>query len=271
MSAERSVVAFVGDMHMHPEGWADIIEALAAIEGLVAVVQVGDFGYRFNLGYLAFVQAVAARLGVRVYWIDGNHDNHEVIAAARREDWTHPVALWPETAPDVYHVPRGGVLTLGGYHRFVPGLGETLSECLVEVPLVRILCVGGAVSTDVYGRKDYLEWWPTEALTMAETYRAMDAAAGRIDIMVCHDVPAGAEPDVAGVVMRRYNVPTDVQHRAAAHRDALAEIAAIAQPRLIVHGHHHHRYNGRWKGARVIGLGRDGMGADSWVAIDLEA
>lgn len=239
-------VVFVGDMHMNPAGWSDIVDDVGAIENLVGVFQVGDFGYRFKPVYLRAVQEFSARVGTAVHFCDGNHDNHEVIAAARRENWVDPIALWPETAPDVLHVPRGGI---------------------VEVGCRRIMAVGGAVSTDMKGRGYMHEWWPGEALSMAETYRAMDAAVGGVDVMMCHDTPSGTEP---GVADRRYAIAVDVEHQVRAHRDALAAIAEVARPSLIVHGHHHHRYNGRWRGARVIGLGRDGDGRRSWEAIDLD-
>lgn len=244
MSSDKAV--FIGDMHMNPAGWADIVEAVETVENLVGVFQVGDFGYRFDKAYLAAVQAFSARVGTPVHFCDGNHDNHEVIAAARRENWTDAIALWPETAPDVLHVPRGGIVEVGGR---------------------RILAVGGAVSTDREGRGFMYEWWPGEALSAGETYRAMDAAVGGADIMVCHDAPSGTMPPVAD---RRYAIAQNVAHEARLHRDALAAIADIAQPSLIVHGHHHHRYDGRWKGARVVGLGRDGDGPRSWVAIDVD-
>lgn len=242
-------LAVVGDMHGHASGWEAIVDALAEVPDLAGVWQAGDFGFRFKPAYLAAVQAVATRLGVPVHWVDGNHDNHEVIAAARRENWTDPIALWPETAPDVLHVPRGGIVEMGGR---------------------RVMGVGGAQSTDVNGRSAHLDWWRGETLSMAETYRAMDAAAAGADIMVCHDTPTGTEPGVADGRFARYNVPDDIAALAMKHRDALAVIADIARPRLIVHGHHHHRYNGRWKGARVIGLGRDGDGPWSWATINLD-
>ena len=94
---------FAGDWH-GDEDWAGEVIARAAETGCGWVVQVGDFGFGFfRLGddpaepgdwaprcpFACHVSTLAADAGVRVVFIDGNHDNQVLLgrlAALRGAD-----------------------------------------------------------------------------------------------------------------------------------------------------------------------------------------
>jgi hypothetical protein len=75
-------VQLLGDLH------GDTTAALAAIrraqrDGCGAIVQLGDFGYWENTPagerYLDVVDAALEAAGLPLYWLDGNHENHELL------------------------------------------------------------------------------------------------------------------------------------------------------------------------------------------------
>lgn len=240
-----------GDIHgnlAHVEYLAEVAET----EQVGAIVAVGDTGYMWAAEFIAALQGVATELGIDVLWEDGNHDDHTMIGrlmAVHGADGTRPVALWPDTAPDVWYMPRGCVVTLDG---------------------VRVMMVGGAISVDRTARRDFIEHWPEEALTYAQVHRACDNDP--VDILFSHDVPADTEP-----IERRLHVAgaSTIERAARSNRLALRSIVESVRPRLLVHGHYHHRYDGLHRcddgyPTKVIGLGRDGQAERSWVVIDLD-
>lgn len=245
-------VLAAGDIHGRLAQVAYLAEVLETRQ-VDAVAAVGDTGYLWHTEYIAALQELATRFGILFYWCDGNHDDHTLIArlmGALGADGTAPVALWPDTAPDVLYVPRGAIVDFGG---------------------VRAMFVGGAISVDRTARRDFIEHWPEEALTYAQVYAACEN--GPVDILFSHDVPADTEP-----IERRLHVAgaTTIDRAARSNRLALRSIVEAVRPRLLVHGHYHHRYDGLHRcddgyPTQVIGLGRDGQGDRSWVVIDTDA
>lgn len=240
-----------GDIHGNLTQVAYLREVLQT-EPVDAVVAVGDTGYLWHREFIAALQELATLFGIAVFWCDGNHDDHTMIArlmAALGADWTAPVQLWPDAAPDVWYVPRG---------------------CVVDFEGVRAMFVGGAISVDRTARRDFIEHWPEEALTYAQVYTA--SGNGPVDVLFSHDVPADTEP-----IERRLHVvgATTIDRAARSNRLALRSIVESVRPRLLVHGHYHYRYNGVHRcddgyTTEVVGLGRDGQGEDSWVVVDLD-
>lgn len=238
-------ILVAGDTH----GDIDHIRYLAdvAVEHQVdAVVQVGDFGFLFEQGFVLACRDLTDDAVCPMFWIDGNHDNHETIARLAG-DATEPVALW-DVAPDVLYVPRGAVFDVGAGNR--------------------CMGVGGAVSIDQGHRVRYVSWWPEETITTADVNRACDN--GPVDVLFTHDAPYGMaaiEPHMGGCGER---LDRESEH----NRRAVSAIIDATTPNLVFHGHHHHRYAGLHRGrngrlTQVHGLAMNGTGPASWELLHL--
>ena len=210
-----------------------------------AVVQVGDFGYQFELAFTDACHELTVEARCPLFWIDGNHDNHETIARLSG-DATTPVALW-DHAPDVLYVPRGAVFTVCGN---------------------RCMGVGGAVSIDQGARVRYVSWWPEETITTADVDRA--CGNGPVDVLFTHDAPYG----VAAIETHMGGCGERLDRTSEHNRRAISTIIDATTPKLVFHGHHHHRYTGLHLGGnrrvtRVEGLAMNGQGGSSWELLRL--
>lgn len=241
-------VLFVGDTHCNSSVWTQIAD-VAVGHGCELIWQVGDFGYQFPEVYIRAVQTAADTARVPVMWIRGNHDNRDTIRTLSAGQQAGPVALWPTVAPDVLYVPDGTVVDVAG---------------------VRVLGVGGAVSIDQDRRVPYVSWWPDETISPADIAAA--AAAGPVDVVVAHDAPYGCDP-LEGM-LEDTGISDRLLRASASNRKAVAAIVDRAAPRLVVHGHYHHRYDGRYQpgsgpDVTVCGLGADDDPDRMWAVYDL--
>lgn len=198
-------------------------------EGCTEVFQVGDFGFGWSRSATgdAFVEAVsraAIAYGIDVYWLDGNHENFDLLE--ERGYFKHddgPV----EICERVFYVPRGTVLERDGH---------------------RILVIGGAYSVDKGARTEGKSWWPQEEITYADLDKC--AEAGEVDVVFSHDAPDSAF--VAALLAAVDGDLADMEHLvwkndmafpgAAPNRKALELVLEGAQPKLWVHGHYHAAY-----------------------------
>lgn len=154
-----------GDVHGN-EWWIAVLAGVAARLDCDAILQVGDFGYdpRDKAGrrFLRRADAAMDLFGLRLFWIDGNHDNHDALAAEARDDNGMTVI-----GSLLRHLPRGYRWEWSG---------------------VRFGALGGAFSSDWEERKKRGDWWPAEALT-DEDVEALGHE--RLDVLVTHDAPIG--------------------------------------------------------------------------------
>jgi predicted phosphodiesterase len=240
MKVER--VVFAGDWHGNTV-WALQAIRHARDSGAQAIVHTGDYGYRFTRPFLEAVEAMLRLTGLRLYFVDGNHEDFDRLHAFPvAKDGTRPVT------ERVRHLPRGYAWTWSG---------------------VRFLACGGAVSMDQRRRIAHLSWWPQEALTELDVRACR--RRGRADVVVSHDCPD------------RVHLPLDDSGRwpepmltaAAQHRETLRYAITRARPRVIVHGHYHVAHDTAadlgWGPVRVVGLDRDTttLAANTWV-VDLD-
>jgi hypothetical protein len=214
------------------------------------IVQVGDFGFTWpgKKVFDAVLQPYLAKHGITLYWVDGNHDNYT--------DLQHR-GIWESDKPE----PMSNNVT------YLP------RACRWEWDGVSFMSLGGGISIDKDRRVTGLSWWREESLSYGQIQRAIDG--GPVDVMLTHDCPAGVRPleKFLQTETARFGVPYKTEFASTMHRKALGEATAVAQPRLLVHGHYHHRYlaEAPWDAdARVLGLGRDTMGPASWVVLDTE-
>jgi predicted phosphodiesterase len=217
-------------------------------DGVEAIVQVGDFGFiwRDDNRLDRVVNFRSQIYEVPIYFLDGNHEDHDRMEEMNA---THDAERFVEVANNIFYLPRGFAWEWDG---------------------VRFMSVGGAVSTDVEpsfgwpGRTLGFDWFPQERISYRDVDRAI--SKGKVDVLLSHDV---AEiPPVLGEKLQRMDFRLDRETRS--NRMALRAIAEEVQPKLMVHGHYHYRYNDLLLGAVVSGLGMNGSGQSQYVVIDTD-
>jgi hypothetical protein len=189
-------------------------------------------------------------------FVDGNHDN---IALLRRSYTGADAAGFIRVRDRLSYAPRGLRWTWDGV-RFA-ALG-----CAYSVDKAWRLKEEALAQAKVDRRNDYrlragapvrpestagTMWFPDGEITDEEA-AAMVEAGGDVEVLVTHDKPRGSAPgwdrkDFADCMP---------------NQDRISRVAAAVRPRLLVHGHLHHRYTDhvrvdgdRWM--RVEGLGAD--------------
>ena len=149
------MIAFIGDVHREFDLLAGAVAELPT--SVEVAIQVGDLGlHQDDLGPTGPGVPPLSRL---VYYVTGNHDH---------EPSYRGIARPTEMAPNLVFVPRGTVLELDG--RRIAFLG------------------GGDSIIDRAERRDGVDWWPEEQVTMADVARF--EGVGRVDFLVCHTPPA---------------------------------------------------------------------------------
>jgi predicted phosphodiesterase len=181
-----------------------------------AVFQVGDFGFwpHTNPEYVTQVNATFRRASKRrdqplnVYWIDGNHENFDMLLGG---DWEKtPEGFW-QIDEHVFYVPRATRWEWSG---------------------VKFLALGGAHSIDKNWRLTQgpigQYWWPQETIKTIDTYNCLGP---EVDVMFTHDMPEGTELGI-----RLYKLDREDEN----NRFAVRQVADAVKPKLLFHGHYHH-------------------------------
>lgn len=239
---------FLGDTHMDAPWTESAIRHAAEQLGAKSIVQLGDFGFTFDLPFVRRVQGALEKYGARLYFVRGNHDSTDVLRdldasdslAVAGDPFAEPRALTDLEDCRIFHLPDGMRFRLGD---------ET------------VLAMGGAGSIDRGMRVPGYSWWEDER-TDPEVARAA-ADAGRADILIAHDVPSGVgfpmDPRFGHYFETR---DTGVLRWCDESAEVLDALAEAVQPRLIVHGHHHRRLDlarrSEGRTALSVGLSRDG-------------
>src|SRR5215510_4270168 len=172
-------VLFVGDTHGNDVYWAERVVPAARDHGVDQILQVGDFGWwPWAHGFLRLVAASE----VPVWFLDGNHEHHDYLAASvRRSRRDHDIGDLLAPVPldgAISYLPRG---------------------CRLDLEGVRVAILGGAHSVDRGARLPGHDWFPAETISSADLD---DLAAGGIaDLFVTHDAPAGY--DIPGLTPER--------------------------------------------------------------------
>jgi hypothetical protein len=237
----------IGDSHGHAGMLAHAC-ARAVLLDAQEIWSVGDFGVwpgRAGRGFLDSVEYDAARAGVMVRVVPGNHDDYDQIDAAL--DATSDG--WALLRPHIAVARRGHVHSING---------------------TRIVCLSGAASIDGPGglwgpwRGPGDGWWPQERITDAEVAVAcanIDAAGGQAELMVCHDLP-----DSRGVVGQTdFPIGEEVRRR-------IRQVAEHARVPLLFAGHWHRHIDRTVGGRREIVLSADVTPEQvQWAVVDVAA
>ena len=245
---ERIVVA--GDWHGNEQWAVGVIEQLPRLlpgEGRRIVLHVGDFGVWPGLAgslYLRAVKLALAAVNAELWFVDGNHEDHDQLDALARDCTREDGRV--HVVNGVHHLPRG--------HRW-EWHGRTW------------LALGGATSVDSPARRQGFDWWPQEAIGQGDYFRATEP--GTADVMVTHDCPAGVPLDLP-------KPPSWwAMEDAYRHRLLLGAVVSTVQPSWLVHGHYHLEHDTTidtsFGPLRVTGLDRDGALRGNFRVLDVRS
>lgn len=257
-----SKIMFVGDTHGNLSHLAYLIK-VAESASLDRIMVLGDFGYwehtQEGVEFLDKLNSRTEAADVDIYFIDGNHDNREVLLErhAVRDDEGFILVR-----SSILYVDRGYRWTWHG---------------------ARFIALGGAYSVDKQWRVDLEKkknrpgtlWFPGEQMTDMDMARILAEDNSPVDVMLAHDKPMKSDPG--------WN--TKILAPCIPNQERLQVAVDTLQPKLFLHGHLHHRYEEMIPlpgdldaGCKVVGLGADPeaswlpryRAADSWIIVDLE-
>ncbi len=216
-------VMIVGDIH----GRWDKLNTLINKKKPDIVLSTGDFGWwpkmvvRGNYGYEKGWELEGIKpQGSKVYWCDGNHEDHWNIEQFTPDNPIYPVKLYD----GVFYMPRGTIL---------------------ELPDGRnVLFIGGGDSVDKDYRTLGIDWFPEEIPNYNEIDHALSHDK-KIDIVISHTCPEEWTPRPTILTVDKDKDPT---------RKMLSSILDKYRPELWYHGHWHVYKDGYTKGVKWVSL-----------------
>lgn len=211
------VIAWAGDWHANFL-WARRAVMHAAANGAKVILHTGDFGYNYIGGFIGSLEHEAARWGILILFVRGNHDDPDYLDDLEEND-----EGFKPLSPHIWYIPQGTAWSWDG---------------------VKFMGLGGAHSVDRPRRQQdsrhgSKSWWERETISTVDMYKA--AYNGPTDILLTHDCPAGVA--IPGLDKPNSWHPTELAlaHR---NRERLYEVTRRLKPKMIVHGHYHTRYAG---------------------------
>ena len=246
---QQQRVLFAGDIHGNTKHAVWVFQT-AANNNCTHIIACGDFGYWVHLPsgrkFVDEIAGMAQRYGIKFLWVDGNHENHDILNGllAQHGD-TAPI---PTPNDWVQWIPRG---------------------CTFQIGDNTFMGYGGAYSVDWMDRQEGMSWWRGELI---DPDHVATLPFTKVDFLVTHEAPMGAE------LSYKDDIPSSV-----AQRELVSEIVDRVQPDIVVCGHHHtrERFNVVAMGAdentdevvirtvEVNVLGRDTMEFDSVLIYDV--
>lgn len=240
ITAAHIPAVFVGDTHGKPAHIARGI-ATAAKFGVETIIQVGDFN-TYTPQQLAIIEnaidSAYARSDtcdparVRVLFVDGNHENFNVLYREVRAHDENPYRFDNARAEDepygtVYLSPRVVYMRRGSVRR----VGNAI-----------IGFFGGAVTVGRANCAPGVNWFPEEAITDTDFANAMRLMDSGIDVLVSHDTTreglAVFEEQYLG---SRYTSATrsDAWADSDVNTAYISALVRATYPHIHVHGHYH--------------------------------
>ena len=130
----------------------------------------GDFGGVWNSYTLEESLAPYAKLPFTVLFVDGNHENFDLLNA-------YPVSIWNggkihKIKDNIIHLMRGQIFTIEGK---------------------TIFTFGGGTSIDKMWRREHISWWKEEIPNESEIEEAKTNLAkyqNKVDCIITHSVDA---------------------------------------------------------------------------------
>lgn len=133
------------------------------------LIILGDAGILWNKAEDAEVQSALNNLPVTTLWIDGNHENFEMLAEYSHDIWhegkVHVIS------DSIIHLDRGQVFEIDGLKYFT---------------------FGGGNSIDKEGRHIGVSWWPEEMPSYheyEEGLKNLEKVGWKVDYVLTHTCP----------------------------------------------------------------------------------
>jgi predicted phosphodiesterase len=203
-------ILFAGDTHGndHQIDWL-YWKAVAVGADLIWVC--GDFGYwphyEFGQEFLDKVTTNAEQTGIPLWFVDGNHENHDLLDAyLAQQGNSEPIEL----APHLYWTPRGMTVELDG---------------------VTFMSYGGAWSVDWDRRTPHVTWWEQELISPAHIASLPHDL--NVDVLVTHEAPLAND---CSSLSYKDEYPVSVRQR-----QLVTLLAEKVGARHLFCGHHHTR------------------------------
>jgi len=155
------------------------------------LIVAGDFAGVWDGGdYDAYVQKVYNKRKFTTLFIDGNHENHDLLDKYPVEEWNGGKVH--KISDHIIHLMRGQVFEIDG---------------------IKFFTMGGAESTDKDLRKEGESWWAREMPSdeeYEEALRNLEVVNFKVDIVITHCAPEGYIGNhLAGKVIRSRNRLTE--------------------------------------------------------------
>jgi len=131
------------------------------------LVILGDFGYLWDNSdnERTKLKRLIKRLPCTLAFLDGNHENHHLLAKLPREEkWGNSVGNYL----GCYHLLRGNIYNIQNN---------------------KVLVIGGAASSDKLHRIVGKSWWPEELLSVGEINHTLDNKDLEVDFVLTHTAP----------------------------------------------------------------------------------
>lgn len=131
--------------------------------------------------------------GVHLYWIDGNHENFDII-----NSWDTTKDKTYDNSEHIHYCPRGLELNINGK---------------------KALCMGGADSIDKAWRVEGIGWWPQEQITEKDIVEV----GGYYDYVFTHCCPYSIFHRNRGFLCQHGGELRDITHKSEEMLDKLME------------------------------------------------
>lgn len=249
LEAEMTKVMVLGDTHGNTVWTRDKIRLAAKLK-VDKIIQCGDFGLwdhsEDGVRFLDVVNEECRKVGIKFYWVDGNHENHD------RLSWY--VKNNPKT--------RVGHVFIRSHILYIP------RGCIWEWGGKRFAGVGGAYSIDKAYRTVGKSWWAGEQLTETQANKIIrdNSRSDPVHFLFTHD--CSDQTPFYG------RLKADIESKI--HRQRIDKVAKALHPTLWFHGHMHTKYEWMYplntdatKWAQVYGFEMDGDNW-SWGILDVE-
>jgi predicted phosphodiesterase len=216
-------VLYIGDMH---GAWHRAIETLNSVVSdckdrgyrIDRIVQVGDFGFWPRLEKMPGMEI---DLGIPFYFIDGNHDDHDILNV-----------MVENNSPFPHHKYKGV---------------KYIERCTI---MDNVFHLGGAESIDKHMRTYGVDWSPMENIRSSDYYKAVSHDQ-KCDVMVCHETSDAG----FNILMADKSMSKDTPD-GKSNRSIISALIDHFDAKMLVHGHYHHHKIYDVDGVQHISLAR---------------
>lgn len=208
-------ILLCGDTHASRSHMRYLIEDVAVPKEIKLLIVLGDFGFwprnQYGLKFLEYVNHLAKKNDVEIWWLDGNHEDHIWLREEMLPyyDGINPIASSSPGAQysAIKYLPRG--------HRF-------------ELDGVKFMSYGGAFSVDYESRTDGIDWF--DGIENVDPDHIESISYDEVDVLLTHDVPLGKDLGYPKGAL------TDISEKT---RLQLTYLVDKVKPHFGYGGHHH--------------------------------